>query len=128
MYLNTVHVLLFIMLTLLREYEYICLLTAESRCTIIGSDLDNYFQYVDFDHSASYVKLIQEQVSTPLCAQITPGVVTLLSSEGVVYTITGDKFFKRMGAAPFVFAVNVDLHTMSPHPGGVCSLKVEWSC
>ena len=33
-----------------------------------------------------------------------------------------------MGAAPFIFAVNVDPYNMIPLPGGVCSLKVDWSC
>ena len=78
--------------------------------------------------STSYVVLSEDMYTTPLCAQITPGVVSLSFSEGVGYNVTQDKFFQRMGAAPFYFTVNVEPYSLIPRNGGVCSLKVDWSC
>ena len=106
----------------------ICLLTEEAFCTVIGSDFDKSFLHVNFSYAVSYAALTPDMFTTPLCAQIMPGVVSLSSSDGVGYTIPGDKFFQRMDSAPFVFALNVDPYYMTTHPGGVCSLKVDWSC
>ena len=78
-------------------------------------------------YSTSHGNLSGDMYTTPLCAEITPGIVSLSFSDRAGYTVTGDKFFKRMGAAPFFFAVNVDPYDMLTHPG-VCSLKVEWFC
>ena len=84
--------------------------------------------YVGLGDVSSYAFLDEDSFSTPLCAKITPGVVSLSFSEMVGYTVTGDKFFKRMGEAPFYFTVNFNPYGTLPFPGGVCSLKVDWSC
>ena len=126
--MSTAHVLLFIILSLIRKYEYICLLTAKSDRTIIDNDFKKGSLYVDFNNTASFAKLSKRRFTTPLCAQIKPGVVSLSSSEKVGYTVTGDKLFQRMGAAPFFFTVNFNPYYMESLPAGVCSLKVDWSC
>ena len=95
---------------------------------MIGTNNHRHVLYVSTGDQMSYATLGGDKVPTPLCAQITPGVVSLSFSKGVGYTVTGDMFFKRMGAAPFFFLVNADPYYMAPRPGGVCSLKVDWSC
>ncbi|KAK2174985.1 hypothetical protein NP493_762g01012 [Ridgeia piscesae] len=96
--------------------------------SMIYPDFDISTLNVDFDYYTSYAMLPQHLITTPLCAQISPGVVSLSFSEGAGYTVTGDTLFQQMGAAPFFFTVNVDPYYMTPFSGGVCSLKVDWSC
>ena len=117
--------LLFI-ISLIREYEYVCLFTDEPSDSHVYINY-NYLIVSTYD-TKSYGKLTKDMFTTPLCAQITPGVVSFSFSEGVGYTVTGDKFFKRMGTAPFFVAVNLVPFAGGSLPGGVCSLKVDWSC
>ena len=111
---------------MLREYEYVCLFTDEPSDSYIRIGYDSlYVHTYDFK---SYALFTKDMFTTPLCAQITPGVASLSFSEGVGQTVTGDKFFKRMGAGPFFVAINSVPSGATPPPGGVCSLKVDWSC
>ena len=121
---------LLLIISLIREYEYVCLLVGphESHRTCITIDKWSLWFAVDFDKYNSYASLPLNRFKLPMCAKISPGVVSTSSSEAVGYTITGDKFFKRMGDAPFFFIVNIRPDYMTPRPGGVCSLKVDWSC
>ena len=121
---------LLLIISLIREYEYVCILIGpdEPNRTCISIDNTSALYEVDYDNYESYASLPLNTLKPPLCAQITPGVVSISSSEGVGYTVTGDKFFKRMGDAPFFFIVNICPYYMFPLPGGLCSLKVDWSC
>ena len=121
---------LLLIISLIREYEYVCLLIgkAESHRTCISIDKGANTLDVDFGDYESSAYLPLNKFTNPLCAEITPGVVSISSSQAVGYTVTGNKFSKRMDTAPFFFLVNIDTYNMIPHPGGVCSLKVDWSC
>ena len=88
---------------------------------------NHYAPFVSNFDDKSYTGLTKDMFTTPLCAQITSGVASFSFSEGVGYTITGYKFFKRMGDVPFFVAVNTVPFAVAPLPG-VCSLKVDWSC
>ena len=113
---------------MIREFEYVCLLVEqfETHITMFNNIMQWYM--VDSDKYYSSADLHIENTTMPLCTEIKPGVVSLSSSKGVWYKVTGDMFFKRMGDAPFFFTVNINPYDMTPRPGGVCSLKVDWSC
>ena len=82
---------------------------------------------VNYNNSETGVGVSPENFTTPLCAEIKPGVVSYSSTDGGGYTFTGDNFYQRMGVVPFTFSVNVDPIYLMRRPG-VCSLKVAWSC
>ena len=117
--------LLFI-ISLIREYEYVSLFTDEQTDSVVRINYDHIYVF-NLD-SQTYALLTNKMSTTPMCAQITPGIASISSSQAVGYTITGNKFFKRMGAVPFFFVVNINIYYLMPNAGGVCSLKVDWSC